>query len=128
AGLLLAGVAGGMRPLIARASTCGTDGSFFAPGTCSFTATGEDVFSVPAGVTMLHVVAVGAGGGGGANAGGGGGAAATVTADISVPSGLHSLYVEVGGPGSSASSASGGAPGTNGGGAGGADASASPYG
>src|SRR5215471_17092944 len=94
---------------------------------------GEVNWSVPAGVTQIHVVAVGAPGGdfffpevirgartrsavtsttGGPNQGGLG---AKVTADIPIPSGVSTIYVAVGGSGTSGDSV-----GTfNGGGAGG---------
>lgn len=74
---------------------------------------GEQVFTVPAGVTTLHVVAIG--GAGGAS-GVLGGAAAQVTADLAVTPG-QTLYIEVGGKGKDG--ASGGAGGFNGGAAGG---------
>ena len=64
----------------------------------------EQTFTVPDGVTSLHIVAIGAPGGtGGSRAGftangGPGGNGGTVTADIPVTPG-STLYVEVGGPG-----------------------------
>ncbi|MGA2009987.1 MAG: choice-of-anchor D domain-containing protein [Solirubrobacteraceae bacterium] len=88
--------------------------------TCSFGFTGsEQTFVVPAGVTSLRVVAVGAPGGGGldGNAGGLGGAGADgalVSAGVAVTPGT-SLFVEVGGPGGRAGG-SGAAPGGFGGG------------
>ena len=74
--------------------------------TKSFTTTGETPFTVPTGVTSLHVVEVGGqgnggGGGFGGSIGGAGAAGATVTADLPVTAGA-TLYVEVGiagGPG-----------------------------
>ena len=79
--------------------------------TTTYASTGEEqTFTVPAGVTRLHVVAVGARGGAG-GAGLPGGAGATVTADVSVVPG-ETLFVEVGGNGTT-----NGAGGFNGGGA-----------
>ena len=74
---------------------------------------GEQTFTVPAGVTTLHVVAIGGAGGASAVFGG---AAAQVTADLAVTPG-QTLYIEVGGKGKDG--ASGGAGGFNGGAAGG---------
>ncbi len=94
AGLVLCGVLA-LAPATARASEFGyTDG--------------EQVWPVPAGVTAVNVVAVGAPGGGAS-----GGEGAIVTADVLLPVGQRTLYVEVGG--------AGGTPdgGFNGGGAGG---------
>jgi hypothetical protein len=82
----------------------------------------EQSFTVPAGVTSVHVVAIGARGGGGAGTGGDsgqGGFGARATADIPVAPG-QVLYVEVGSHGAAALGSSGGAAGFNGGGAGGA--------
>ena len=66
----------------------------------------EQTFAVPAGVTGVHVVAVGARGfsvsGIGTNPGGFG---AMLSADVPVPPGTSTLYVEVGGVGSHAASA-----------------------
>lgn len=73
----------------------------------------EQTFTVPAGITTLHVVAVGGSGGASAVLGG---AAAQVTADLAVTPG-QVLYIEVGGRGKDG--ASGGAGGFNGGAAGG---------
>lgn len=81
--------------------------------TFGFTGT-EQVFTVPAGVTSIHVVLTGAPGGNG------GGRGARVEGDVAVTSGAQ-LYVEVGGPG--AGPTLGSSPGGfNGGGAGGASA------
>src|SRR5579875_664528 len=83
----------------------------------TFTSTGsEQTFVVPAGVTSLHVVVVGAPGGQGGIGGGAGGKGAVVTADIAVTPG-QTLYIEVGGAGGDG--AFGGAGGFNGGGNGG---------
>jgi hypothetical protein len=78
-------------------------------------------FTVPAGVSSIHVVAIGAPGGNGDYAFGGGGAGgdgAQATADLAVTPG-ESLYVEVGGVGGSVTGFAGGAGGFNGGRAGG---------
>ena len=57
----------------------------------------EQIYIVPAGTTLLHVVAVGAPGGRGSFAQGSMGA--VVSADLPVPQGQGVLYVEVGGTG-----------------------------
>ncbi|HEY8082625.1 MAG TPA: glycine-rich protein [Solirubrobacterales bacterium] len=69
----------------------------------------EQTFTVPAGITTLHVVAIGGAGGSSAVLGG---AAAQVTGDLVVTPG-QILYIEVGGKGKDG--ASGGAGGFNGG-------------
>ena len=74
---------------------------------------GEQTFTVPAGVTTLHVVAIGGAGGDASVAKGGAGA--EVVADLSVIPG-QTLYVEVGGRGET--EAEGGVGGFNGGGTG----------
>ena len=81
--------------------------------TVPFSTVGEHAFTVPEGVTTLHVVAVGAAGGASTNAVGGQGL--QVTGDIAVTPG-QVLYAEVGGPGHDSASNSGdGAGGANGG-------------
>lgn len=90
--------------------------------TAPFTTPGEQAFTVPDGVTSLHVVAIGGKGGNGEAPGlnGAGGYGAMVTTDLQVPQGVHTLYVDVGGNGGSAAgSLIAGAGGVNGGGAGG---------
>ena len=68
-----------------------------APQTASFGVTGGDqMFTVPAGVTSVHVVAIG--GSGGSTAAATGGTGARLTADVPVQGG-QVLYVEVGGNG-----------------------------
>jgi hypothetical protein len=86
----------------------------------AFSSTGsEQTFTVPAGVTSIHVVAIGApGGAAGSDAGGRG---AQATADLAVTPG-EPLYVEVGakgGDGDAQGFGPGGAGGFNGGGGGG---------
>lgn len=85
--------------------------------TTTFSAIGQHPFTVPEGVTTIHVVAIGAAGGDGASAQGGKGL--QVTGDISVTPG-QVLYAEVGGPGHNSASetnvASDGGGGENGGG------------
>src|SRR5207244_192676 len=75
-------------------------------GQQTFTSTGaEQQFTVPAGVVILHLTLVGAPGATGSNVGGTGGAGANgarVTADLAVSPG-DTLFVEVGGAGSTAS-------------------------
>jgi hypothetical protein len=61
---------------------------------------GEQTFTVPAGVTSLHMIAVGGKGGAGGTSGGAGGFGGLVSADVPVTAG-QVLYVEVGGKGSS---------------------------
>jgi hypothetical protein len=60
--------------------------------TCTFSPGSEGTFAVPAGVTSVHVVALGGGGGSSLNASGGPGA--RVTSDLSVTPGSN-LFVEV---------------------------------
>jgi hypothetical protein len=87
------------------------------PVVASFTEVGAKTFTVPAGVTSIHVVAVGAPGGGKEAQLGGHGA--TATADVAVTAG-QVLGVFVGGPGLSGSETEKANPGGfNGGGNGG---------
>jgi len=91
-----------------------------AADTVSFSFTGgEQTFVVPAGVTGLHVVAVGARGGGasGLASGAEGGFGAVVSGDVAVSPG-ETLYVEVGGAGGKGTGTGTGTGGFNGGGAG----------
>src|SRR5947209_324501 len=103
--------------VIATIAACAASAgaSLPAPATYNFTGS-EQSYVVPAGVTMVHVVAVaGKGAGGqpnGSLAGGAGGFGADVSADLPVTAG-QTLYVEVGG------NASGAGPASNGGGTGG---------
>jgi Bacterial Ig-like domain (group 3)/Bacterial Ig-like domain (group 1) len=93
-----------------------------ADSTVSFTTPGESPFTVPAGVTSLHVVAIGGGGAAGNfDSGGSAGSGTTVAADIPVTPGA-SLFVEVGGnaTGPSAGAGGGGAGSPSSGGGGGA--------
>jgi VCBS repeat-containing protein len=89
-GLMLAlGVAGGAHAAPSCSTTAGA-------ATCSFAATAaEDSFTVPAGVTVLHVTAIGAPGGNGAGDSTPG-RGARVAADLAVVPGSV-LYVDVGG-------------------------------
>lgn len=88
--------------------------------TKAFSATGaEQAFTVPAGVTSIHVVAVGAKGGTGTSAANPGGLGAVATADIPVAAG-QKFFVEVGGNGANGNAGQGGAGGFNGGRLGGA--------
>jgi hypothetical protein len=77
----------------------------------------EQMFTVPAGVRSVHVVAVG-GVGGGSNSATFGGVGARATADIPVTP-EQPLYVEVGGQGGYGQAVGGGVGGFNGGGPGG---------
>jgi hypothetical protein len=70
-----------------------------SPVTVTYTDVGEHVFTVPAGVTSIHVVAVGGKGGGGFALGGAG---ARTEGDLTVTPG-QTLYAEVGGAGAFAS-------------------------
>ncbi|MFL5908369.1 MAG: glycine-rich protein [Solirubrobacterales bacterium] len=81
----------------------------------------EQAFIVPAGVTTVHVVAVGARGGTGTANTNTGALGAESSADFSVTPG-QLLYVEVGCIGGNGSMGTGGAGGFNGGGAGGSSA------
>lgn len=86
---------------------------------------GEQAFEVPPGVRHVTIEAVGAPGGRGyTNAVGvsaaAGGDGARVIAPVSIPDGVNTLYVEVGGPGSNGAPQSPGAGGYNRGGIGGA--------
>jgi hypothetical protein len=78
----------------------------------------EQTFTVPAGVTSMHVVAIGGKGGANSYQTVAGGFGAVVSADIAVTPG-QLLIVVVGGNGGDATSGTGGAGGFNGGGAGG---------
>ena len=89
-------------------SPCGTTGTFNG-STCTYTTAGEDTFTVPAGVTSVHVVADGAAGAFGPTVSPGG-AGAQVTADVPVTPG-STLYVNVGVGGGASGSADGGAGG-----------------
>jgi len=84
----------------------------------AFDAPGSYTFSVPAGVSLVTVVAVGAPGGSCPQASTIGGWGAAVTGEIPVTRG-EQFHVVVGGPGGNCGSPDGGAGGANGGGAGG---------
>jgi hypothetical protein len=85
----------------------------------TFTYTGAaQTFVVPAGVTSIHVVAVGGKGGTGAGNSAPGGFGGVVAADVAVTPG-QLLYVNVGGNGLDATGAAGAGGGFNGGAAGG---------
>jgi hypothetical protein len=89
-----------------------------AASAATFGFTGEEqTYGVPAGVTALHVVAIGAAGRSG-SAGGSGGAGAAVAGTLAVTPG-QTLYVEVGGVGECNGSGLGGSGTSFGGGAGG---------
>jgi hypothetical protein len=70
-----------------------------SPVTVTYTDAGEHVFAVPAGVTSIHVVAIGGKGGGGFAPGGAG---ARAEGDLTVTPG-QTLYAEVAGDGAPAS-------------------------
>jgi len=108
-------------PAAALPSNCPQSGLVV---TCTFSFTnGQQTFTVPAGVNVVDIGAVGAPGGAGQN-GEPGGTGAAVSGNLAVTGG-ETLYVEVGGPGGSAQNGSGGFNGgaygsTDGGGGGGA--------
>ena len=101
--LVAAGISfiGAARVTEAATTPCGSTGSFVTPSSCSYTATGQDSFTVPDGVTSLDVVAEGgAGDFGGSAYGSGGGDGAQVMADIPVtPGSTEDVEVGVGGGG-----------------------------
>lgn len=113
----------GRAPLVAVAAVL-SSGALAAGAhadTASYAITGEYVFTVPANVTSVHVVAIGATGASGQTSGppaAPGGLPGQVTGDVAVTPG-ETLYVEVAGAGSSA-----GAGGYNGGGSDNANANA----
>lgn len=86
--------------------------------TRSTTFTTSGTFTVPAGITEVHVVAIGASGGRAFTNSAAGGRGARVEADLAVLPG-DELMVRVGGRGADGAYPSGGAGGANGGGAGG---------
>lgn len=110
---------------------CGSTGVFSTDSStgndvCTYSTTGTDSFSVPAGVTSVAVTAVGGKGGMGGGtdinnlpAGGSGGNGANVTTTASVTS-SSTLTVTVAGNGGDGGAAAGGSPGSGGGGGGGA--------
>lgn len=82
---------------------------------CTYTSTEEQIFTVPGGVSTLHVTVTGGKGGSGGSGTGAGGFGATVTADLPVQAG-QSLYLEVAGNGGNGSAGvMAGAGGSNGG-------------
>jgi hypothetical protein len=140
---LFVGLALGGITNVAAVPPCGTNGVLTTLGstaTCTYTLTGEDTFTVPAGVSSLHIVAIGGKGGDGGSGdnlqfgwvsqpGGVGGAGALITADIPATSGTI-RYIEVAASGVTGGSGtvSGGAGGAGsfyGGGSGGAGAAPS---
>jgi hypothetical protein len=105
------GVAALTAPAASASAPCGSSGAYSTAAgvdTCTYTATGEDTFTVPAGVVQVSVNAIGgAGGAGGEDLDGtfalvgGGGQGAYVTASLDVTP-ATTLYVEVGGDGGNA--------------------------
>jgi len=109
--------------LLPGAGPARAQGQSCQSGDAQFAYTGsEQCYTVPAGVQLVYVSAVGAPGGNGADSstasGGQGSDGAEISTYVSVPSGVSTLYVEVGGPGQNASVSGGGAGGFNGGAAG----------
>src|SRR5437870_5583615 len=104
--LLISGLLGFGRAMPeAAANSCGSGGTFTTPNKCAYASTrAADSFTVPAGVTSIHVVVVGGhGANGGSNTcgsfcgapGGSGGSGDNVTADLPVTPG-GTLTVTVG--------------------------------
>jgi hypothetical protein len=88
--------------------------------TAIFTSAGEQLpFTVPSGVSRVHVVAVGGRGGSGSTGMGSGGFGAIATADVPVTPG-QVLYIDVAGNGGDGSGTTAGKAGVNGGAASGA--------
>ena len=112
----VAGVGGGL-PSASASPSCiaGVAGT-----TSVFEGGGEHCYTIPAGVTTVHVVATGAAGGSTSNASASasGGLGAIVSADVLLPDGISTLYVEVGGIGGFGNTPT---DGTDGGGPGGSD-------
>ena len=107
-------------PVVGLATLSYPMAALAAGGSETFTYTGaEQAFTVPAGVSELHVTAIGGHGGEDSFVPGDwGGAGASVTTDIGVTPG-QPLYIEVGGNGNAARGMIGGANAFNGGGPGG---------
>jgi hypothetical protein len=105
--------AGGSFTLPASGTPPQVDITYTPPQGFSYTG-GEQTFTVPAGVSSVHVVAIGGRGG---SAAGAGGAPAVISADLSVAPG-QTLFLEVAGNGSGKGSGgfNGGAAGAGGGG------------
>lgn len=117
----------GLAALVGVAAACGGVIAGGSPAwadhhvTATYAATGgEQVWNVPAGVTSVHVVVIGARGGGGDGSGEDGRPGARVEADLAIPAGVTRLWVEVGEPGGDGGD--GAFPGFGGGGEGGAGA------
>lgn len=103
---------GGTASASALPSNCVQSGTTV---TCSFAYSGaEQTLSLPAGVSQVSITAVGAPGGEG------GGNGADVGAVVPLPAGTTTLYVEVGGAGTSGGGFNGGGNSGSGGGGGGA--------
>ena len=112
-------LAAGWTPQADARAEAGVDGPLAAATATTYWYTGtEQIYRVPAGTTAVTITAAGAiGGADWYNAKPGGGRA-VVTATVPLPVGTTTLYVVVGGPGSSPVSDRSGAPGGfNGGGA-----------
>ncbi|WP_432842455.1 RICIN domain-containing protein [Dactylosporangium sp. CA-092794] len=111
----LAAAAAGISVIVAPAGPASADAGR-PTATVAFTAVGEHAFTVPVGVTSIHVVAVGGRGGSAYGAGGWG---ARVEGDVRVIPGT-TIYAEVGGNGAQGTFGEGqnAAGGANGGGTG----------
>ncbi|HTJ39796.1 MAG TPA: RICIN domain-containing protein [Dactylosporangium sp.] len=119
-GALAAVFAGSMAAIAGPAGPASADGGGVPTATVSFTQVGEHAFTVPPGVTSIHVVAVG-GRGGDTSLMAFGGFGARVEGDLRVIPGT-TIYAEVGGNGAPETTEPGhtAAGGANGGGPGGA--------
>jgi hypothetical protein len=107
--------------VVALGAGVGAASAWATTGTQTYTAAGEHVFTVPAGVSAVQVTLIGGNGGSGrfpGSAGGAGGQGATVTAAVAVTPG-ETLYAEVAGNGESGSAEGSGGGGTGGGATGG---------
>ena len=114
----------GLAGVASAAVVCGSTGTPSTAGTtaaCTYTTSGQDTFTVPAGVTSVDVTAVGAGGGIGGNSNASAGPGASVQ-DAAVPVTAGQLLgVVVGGPGTPGAQHAGGPGGSPGGGGPGGD-------
>ena len=117
---------------LATVGPCGTNGVPSGPvsgvSTCTYSSTTPDIFTIPATVNKVSVVAIGGKGGNGFGHGlnpleSNGGYGAVVTANNVAVTGGTSLAIQVAGNGGSGVGRTGGAGGTGGGGAGGSGTS-----
>ncbi len=100
-----------LKPLL-WVMVAGLSGLAAHAGTCSFTSSGPATCDIPAGVSVVTVVATGGGGGGGSNSGGAGARVEGTLPIVGGPIRL-SLFVGGGGRGSSISGGGGGSSNVN---------------